>query len=81
MNHRWENDTCIKCGLKRQKQIRQRYVYSTSVLRNGVWENKDVFDIRFEWHYGDPHQFDRPDCKPNQKEVINESKPEAFTDR
>lgn len=63
MNHRWENNKCLKCGIERQKKEFKRWQRSESVLVNGIWQDRNIHTYGTAWHYGPEHKFERPGCK------------------
>lgn len=61
MNHRWQNDKCVKCGLKRKKKSWSKCM---AVLDNGkdVWAyGKDYFYL-FEGKW----KMMRPNCRDDK---------------
>jgi hypothetical protein len=56
MNHRWKDNTCIHCGVKRDKK--------TWKLHMAIVGNRDYYQYGNDWHYGQTG-FKRPDCQPN----------------
>lgn len=64
MNHRWKDNQCIRCGITREKrEAKVRVGFPYSVLdRHGVWVDRQRYDYRWLWWYGDKYKFDRPDC-------------------
>ena len=63
MNHKWENNKCLKCGIERQKREYKRWQRSETVLRDGVLVDKTIHTFGIAWHYGPEHKFIRPNCK------------------
>jgi hypothetical protein len=63
MNHKWIDNTCQKCGLKREKKEFKRWQRSETVLVNGVWQDRNIHTYGAAWHYGSEHKFERPNCK------------------
>lgn len=62
MNHKWNNNVCEKCGIKREKKEAKILLRTYSALgRDGCFYDKPVYDFRVLWHYG-PTRFERPDC-------------------
>jgi hypothetical protein len=63
MNHKWQNDACVKCGLKREKKEYRKWQRCyTALSRSGVWEDRHVYTYGIGWHYGEPYGFERPQC-------------------
>ncbi len=63
MNHKWKDNKCLKCGIERQKKEYKRWQRSETVLRDGVWVDKNIHTFGIAWHYGPEHKFIRPNCK------------------
>ncbi len=68
MNHKWDNDTCRSCGIKREKRESTIILRTHSRLsRSGIFEDVPVYDTRMRWHYfdldGQGIGIHRPDCK------------------
>lgn len=61
MNHRWKDNKCIHCGIKRQrKEWRRKHFYSG--VRHGIWQDIPFYKYGIGYYYGDTHKFKRPDC-------------------
>ena len=66
MNHRWANNTCINCGVTREKRQYRKLIQTltkTVLPRYGVWEDRPVYQYGTGWWYGEVNKFIRPDCK------------------
>lgn len=63
MNHRWANNICINCGVTRERKDYRKLVNTYTVLSNGVWEDRPVYQYGTGWWYGEVNKFNRPDCK------------------
>jgi hypothetical protein len=80
MNHKWIDDQCSACGLKRKKAY--RWLRTSSYLsRAGIWEDRQIYSDYAEWAFsfnGKAWQFDRPDCQKDLKRVsvTAEAKPD-----
>ena len=59
MNHRWKDNTCIRCGVTREKKPFKVASNWRCHLVNGVWT--DSYDYGIGWAYDG--KFVRPDCK------------------
>lgn len=55
MNHSWKDNTCIHCGVKREK--RKQRIVTTILLRKAYYKT-----LR-SWYYGPMAGFKRPNCK------------------
>lgn len=56
MNHKWENNTCVNCGIKRKRKYWKLLMAIT---------NEPPYDHYLtgtDWWYGNKHQFKRPIC-------------------
>ncbi len=65
VRHRWKDDVCVNCGVKRSRAERKKFVRDRSVLINGVWEDSPVFKYDISWLYWKDDKkgtFERPDC-------------------
>lgn len=63
MNHSWHKNTCIKCGLHREKKRAKVIQLHYAVNRQGLQEVERMKTIRM-WNY-EGHGFKRPDCPDN----------------
>lgn len=63
MNHKWENNKCLKCGIERQMKHYKSWQRVETVLVNGIWQDKHFYTYGTKWHYGTEHKFERPNCK------------------
>lgn len=63
MNHKWENNKCVKCGIERQKKEYRSWQRVETILINGVWEDKHFYTYGIKWYYGNENKFERPNCK------------------
>lgn len=54
MNHRWVNNTCINCGVTRERKSWK--------LRRAI-TIRDHYQYGTGWWYGEVNKFKRPDCK------------------
>jgi hypothetical protein len=68
MNHRWQNDVCVRCGLRREKRQYTKSGVPYSVLgRDGCFYDRIPYTFGTAYHYGDKHKFERPECKSINK--------------
>lgn len=58
MNHRWGNNTCINCGVTRERKTWKLLMAIT---------NRDHYQYGTGWWYGEINKFIRPDCKQKEK--------------
>lgn len=66
IRHRWQNNTCIYCGLTRDRREFQKLVNTRSVLsQHGVWIDVPMYQYGIGWWYGELNKFIRPECKGN----------------
>lgn len=74
MNHKWNDDQCIYCGIKREKREAKIFKGTRSVLRRaGYWDDVPVYDWRIAWAFsfdGGKWTFSRPDCV--RKNLLNQ---------
>jgi hypothetical protein len=62
-NHKWQNDECVRCGLKREKREYKKAGLPYSVLgRDGCWYDKVPYTFGTGYWYGETYKFERPDC-------------------
>jgi len=66
MNHKWNDDQCVHCGIKRVKREGVRFKGTYSKLgRDGCWYDVPIKEYFIGWLYslntGDV-TFERPDC-------------------
>lgn len=66
MNHRWENNTCVKCGVKRK--IRNDKVLM-AIVNHPPWEAYRYRRFYIFSFNGEVWQRSRPSCK-----ILNEVK-------
>lgn len=66
MNHRWKDNTCIHCGLTRERK--------TQKLLMAITNNPPFNHYRYEvkWWYGEYLGYNRPDCKQLNKQSKEE---------
>lgn len=57
MNHKWKDNTCVNCGLKREKKS---WKLLMCIVNHPPY---DVYKYGKNWWYGKENQFIRPDCK------------------
>lgn len=61
MNHKWKDNVCIHCGIKR---IRKYWRQLMAVVNHPPWE---AYMPGTDWYYTKPNEtkgtFKRPDCK------------------
>lgn len=57
MNHRWANNTCINCGVTRE---RKTWKLLMGIVNHPPW---NVYKYGTAWWYGEVNKFKRPDCK------------------
>jgi hypothetical protein len=63
MNHHWKNNTCTRCGIKREKRRSSKVLYLYPVLTPaGEMVDKAATKVVSMYHYGKGYGFDRPDC-------------------
>lgn len=67
VKHSWKDNVCVHCGIRREIKPTRVFVRSFSYLsRNGIWEDKNIYEERMRHHYYDldGHGFgiDRPEC-------------------
>lgn len=62
MNHKWVDNKCQKCGIKRERKEFKRWQRSETVLVNGVWQDRTIHTYGTAWHYGIAYKFNRPNC-------------------
>jgi hypothetical protein len=63
VNHKWENNICVRCGIKRELREYRKPGLPYGVLgRDGCWYDKVPFTHGTAWHYGKPYGFERPNC-------------------
>lgn len=66
IRHKWENDVCIKCGIKRERMERTQLSHTYSILgKDGCFHDVPVYNINLHYAYsesGIKWSFDRPDC-------------------
>jgi hypothetical protein len=55
MTHRWINNTCIECNLKREKRPLKRAIFTCI-------DDIKAYSVNDEWWYGDRFGFKRPEC-------------------
>jgi hypothetical protein len=64
MNHKWKDNTCIHCGITRERKEYKRVTRTYSKLgRDGVFYDVPVYEYGAAWWYGKEHKFKRPECK------------------
>lgn len=67
MNHKWNDNICVQCGIMRSKRERQTISYTYSKLgRDGIFYDVPVWTINYHYAYsldGNVWLFERPDCK------------------
>lgn len=74
MNHRWQDNTCINCGITRERRECQKLVNTRSVLsRHGVFYDVPVYQYGTGWWYGEKDKFKRPECK-TKNQIICQKK-------
>ena len=62
MNHRWKDNICIHCGIKRERREYKKLVNTYSVLgRDGCFYDRPIYQYGTAWHYGET-KFKRPEC-------------------
>jgi len=62
--HRWTNNTCIRCGITRERREHNVVLRTYSVLnQHGVFVDRQHIKFGSAWWYGEKYQFIRPDCK------------------
>lgn len=66
MNHKWNDDQCVHCGIKRVKREGVRFKGTYSKLgHDGCWYDVPIKEYFIGWLYslntGDV-TFERPDC-------------------
>lgn len=69
-NHKWQNDVCLNCGVKREMKDFKRWQRVEGVLRNGVWEDKHFFTYGIKFWYGEKYRFERPQCELVKLKII-----------
>lgn len=63
IKHRWHNNTCIVCGITRERKEYTRVVRTYSRLgTDGIFCDVPVYQYGAGWWYGPVHKFERPDC-------------------
>ena len=62
MNHKWKDNRCTICGIEREKKNYRKKVRTESVLRNGIWDDKNIYSYGVKWYYGKESKFKRPSC-------------------
>jgi hypothetical protein len=60
MNHKWQDNTCIHCGIKRE---RKTWRLLMAIVNHPPY---NAYKYGTGWHYGEPYKFNRPDCKTRQ---------------
>lgn len=80
MNHKWENNVCVNCGVHRMMQDYRKLERTYSKLIHGIWEDIPVYSYGKKWYYGYPNSdkkeyikgigFNRPDCKAKELNLI-----------
>lgn len=63
MTHKWNNNICLKCGLKRELRPKERIIHTSESFVAGNWQEVEVYRSYPEFWYGDVHKFKRPECK------------------
>lgn len=63
MTHRWNNNTCIHCGISRERR--------TETLLMAITDFPPYNHYRYQvkWWYGNKHGFKRPDCIRSKKQL------------
>lgn len=70
-NHKWNKEnTCLNCGVHRERKDYKRWLRTETVLRNGVWEDRTVYAYGTMWHYGKKYGFERPHCELIKQGII-----------
>jgi hypothetical protein len=62
MNHKWHNNTCAHCGLKRKMKSRKMYYTYPLLDPQGNFYNATTCQTAQRYYYGKEHGFNRPDC-------------------
>jgi hypothetical protein len=67
IKHKWKEDKCIHCGIRRERKETRVFVRTVSYLsRSGIFEDKNIYEERMRYHYydldGQGFGVDRPDC-------------------
>lgn len=63
MNHKWQNDVCLRCGLTREKREYKKAGIPYSVLgRDGCWYDRVPYTFGTAYYYGEKYKFERPSC-------------------
>lgn len=70
MNHRWKDDQCIHCGIKRK---RKSWKLLMAISEDGF---KNYYRYGKNWWYSSDDfktgTFQRPDCKTERKKIMND---------
>ena len=76
MNHKWKDDVCVKCGLRRERKEYKKPGMPYAVLgRDGCWYDKVPYTFGIGWHYGKRFGFERPPCPielPNDERTASQ---------
>lgn len=63
MNHKWINNVCTRCGIKRTKRRHKQVLFLYPVLTpTGEMYDKPATKVVQMYHYSNGHRFKRPDC-------------------
>jgi hypothetical protein len=80
IRHRWNKDNvCSVCGIARMRVPYKKWIRTYGKLRNGVFEDRNVYQYGTAWWYGAPVDptfdhlfssigFERPECKNKNHE-------------
>lgn len=60
MNHKWENDKCLKCGINRCKQTRKLHM---AIVNHPPWDVYKYDHIYFYFNDSGKGTYNRPECK------------------
>lgn len=58
MNHQWNKDVCVNCGITRIKKEYKKLARTYSKLINGVWEDIPIYKYGVGYWYGLPDKKD-----------------------
>lgn len=70
-NHKWKDNVCVNCGIKRERKEYRRWQRSETYLsRAGVWEDRTIYTYGTAWYYGEKYRFERPQCELVKLKII-----------
>jgi hypothetical protein len=63
MNHKWENNVCVNCGLTRERRYWKQLM---AIVNHPPWE---AYRTGVSYWYGNRYKFNRPSCPIDTKQM------------